>query len=77
MAVELKTYGEQLAEVQTAISAVMTSQRYELGGRTMQRADLEYLHKREQDLQAKLDRYGDVLPNRTARTGMGYGVSFE
>lgn len=76
MAVTLLTHGQQLEEVQKAITAVMSSQRYELGGRTMQRADLEYLTKREQVIQNNLDRYGDVLPNRTARTGMGYGVSF-
>ena len=76
MAIALLTYGEQLAEVQIAITAVMSSQRYELGGRTMQRADLEWLIQREKAIQANLDRYGDVLPNRTARTGMGYGVSF-
>ena len=76
MAVVLLTYGQQLEEVQKAITAVMGSQRYELGGRTMQRADLEYLTKREQYLQGMLDKFGDVLPNRTARTGASYGVSF-
>ena len=76
MAVTLLTYGEQLDEVQKAITAVMGSQRYELSGRTMQRADLEYLTKREQYLQGMLDQHGDVLPNRTARTGMSVGVSF-
>jgi hypothetical protein len=76
MAITLKTYGEQLAEVQAAISAVMTSQRYEAGGRVLWRADLEMLHKREQDLQEKLDKYGDVIPNTTAVSGRVYGVSF-
>jgi len=76
MPIVLKTYGEQLEEVQNAISAVMTGQRYELGGRVMWRPDLEMLNGREKDLQEKLDRYGDVIPNRTARTGMAVGVSF-
>jgi len=76
MAVELKTYGEQLQEVQDAISAVMSGQRYELGGRVLWRPDLEMLTKRETMLQAKLDTYGDVIPNRTAQTGRAYGVSF-
>ncbi len=76
MAYTLKTYGEQLAEVQEAISTVMSGQRYELGGRVLWRPDLEFLTKREEYLQAKLDKYGDVLPNRTAVTGRSYGVSF-
>jgi hypothetical protein len=74
---ELLTYGEQLLKVQEAINTVQTAgQRYELGGRTMWRADLPELHRREKDIQANLDRYGDVLPNRTARSGMAVGVSF-
>ena len=76
MAVILLTYGEQLEQVQKAITAVMGSQRYELGGRTMQRADLEYLTAREKSIQSNLDKFGDVLPNTMARSGMGYGVSF-
>ena len=76
MAVTLKTYGEQLLEVQQAISAVMSAQRYELGGRSMQRADLEMLNKRESDLIDKLNTYGDVIPTATLKTGRAYGVSF-
>ena len=76
MAIVLKTYGEQLAEVQTAITAVMSGQRYSLGGRELVRADLEMLNQRESKIQANLDKYGNVSPNMTARTGMGYGVSF-
>ena len=76
MAVVLKTYGEQLAEVQEAISKVMSSQRYSYGGREVQYVDLEWLTKREQIVQNNLNIYGDVLPNRTARTGRAYGVSF-
>ena len=76
MAVQLKTYGEQLAEVQTAITAVMSGQRYELGGRSMWRPDLEMLNKREQSLIDKLNTYGDVIPTATTPTGRAYGVSF-
>jgi len=77
MAITLKTYGEKLAEIQEGITAVMSGgQRYELGGRVFWRADLETLRAMEKDAQANLDRYGDVLPNRTARTGTAYGVSF-
>lgn len=76
MAIQLLTYGEQLAEVQKAITSVMAGQRYELGGRVMWKADLESLNTREKEIQANLDKHGDVLPNRTARTGMAVGVSF-
>lgn len=76
MAVQLKTYGEQLAEVQLAITTVMGGQRYELGGRSMWRPDLEMLNKREQMLIDKLNTYGDVIPTATAKTGRAYGVSF-
>lgn len=76
MALELLTYGQQLAEVQKAITAVMSNQRYEIGGRSVWRADLEQLRMREKDIQANLDKYGDVLPNRVAKTGKAYGVSF-
>ena len=71
------TYGEKLAQIQTAITTVMEgSQRYELGGRVFWRADLEQLRIMEKEAQKNLDTYGDVLPNRTARTGQAYGVSF-
>ena len=76
MAIQLKTYGEQLEEVQNAITAVMSGQRYELGGRVLWRPDLEMLNKREEYLQRMLDRHGDVIPNQTARNGSAYGVSF-
>jgi len=76
MAVVLKTYGEQLADVQKAITKVMDSQRYSYGGREVQYADLEWLSKREGIIQENLNTYGDVYPNRTARTGRAYGVSF-
>lgn len=77
MAVVLKTYGEQLAEVQNAISAVMSGQRYELGGRSLWRPDLEMLNRREQMLIEKLEKYGDVVPEQTSpNSGVGFGVSF-
>lgn len=76
MSVVLLTYSEQLAEVQVAITAVLSSQKYELGGRSLTRADLEYLTAREKHIQSNLDKFGDVLPNRTARTGRSFGVSF-
>ncbi len=76
MAVALKTYGEQLAEVQEAISTVnIGSQRYEINGRTVQRADLEWLHKREIYLTAQLQKFGDVIVGSTTTRGVAQ-VSF-
>jgi len=69
MAVTLKTWGTQLAEVQTAISAVLTSQRYEYNGRVMQKADLEWLHKREEFLANKLATEGDVVAGQAVTRG--------
>lgn len=69
MAVVLKTYGEQLSEIQEAISAVTTSQRYEINGRVVQRADLEWLHKREMYLTEMLNRYGDVVAGTNTTRG--------
>jgi len=76
MAVNLQTYGQQLEEVQTAISKVMQNQRYSINGREFWKADLEMLQKREEYLVKKLQTYGDVIPTQTMRTGKAYGVSF-
>ncbi len=75
MALELKTWGVQLEEVQNAISAVLVNQRYEINGRYVQRADLEWLQKREQFLLGKFEEEGDVIPAKTATRGV-MGVSF-
>ena len=75
MAVVLRTWGEQLGEVQTAISSVLMNQRYELNGRSIQRADLEWLHKREEYLTDKLASNGDVVAGSTVSRG-AYQVSF-
>ncbi|MBN1105803.1 MAG: hypothetical protein JXL84_20505 [Deltaproteobacteria bacterium] len=50
----LKTTLEQLEEVQSAISAVMTSQEYTRGNRSLVRAKLADLEAREKSL---LERY--------------------
>ena len=75
MAVILKTWGTQLAEVQVAITAVLTSQRYEINGRSVVRADLEWLHKRELLLVDKLETEGDVIAGSTVTRGSAQ-VSF-
>ena len=69
MALKLKTWGEQLEEVQNAISAVQMNQRYEINGRSVQRADLEWLHKRELHLTAQFNLYGDVIAGNTITRG--------
>lgn len=43
----IKTYMEQLEEVQAAISAVLSAQEYWIAGRKLRRADLEWLQARE------------------------------
>ena len=71
----LKTWGTQLAEVQEAITAVLTSQRYEINGRAVVRADLEWLHKRELLLVDKLETEGNVIAGSTVTRGSAQ-VSF-
>jgi hypothetical protein len=52
----VQTYTEQLEAVQTAIEKVLAGQSYSIGGRTLTRADLDSLTKREQYLRAMVDR---------------------
>jgi hypothetical protein len=59
----LKTTLGQLEEVQAAITAVMTGQAYTIGGRTLTRADLTALQKREENL---LARYRSEQEDQTA-----------
>jgi len=49
----VKTTLEQLEEVQTAITAVMSGQSYTISGRSMTRADLKALTEREEKLLAR------------------------
>ena len=71
----LLTIGQQLAEVQTAISAVMTSQKYEFDGRSVTRADLEQLTSREKYLTDQLATHGDVVVGQNIARG-AYHVNF-
>ena len=72
----LKSYGSQLEEVQTAITKVMSGQRYEINGRSMQRADLEFLHKRESDLIERVNEFGyDTIAGQSVSRG-AYRVSY-
>jgi len=76
MAIVLRTYGEQLQEVENAITAVMSGQRYEINGRSMWRPDLAELRRERELLTQKLQTYGDIIPTQSAQTGRAYGVSF-
>ena len=69
MAITLKTWGQQLQEVQNAIEAVLTSQRYEINGRMVQRADLQFLQKREEYLTKQYERHGDVIAGSNIQRG--------
>ena len=75
MAIVLKTWGTQLAEVQEAITAVLTAQRYEINGRSVVRADLEWLQKREIFLTDKYETEGDVIAGAKVSRGSAQ-VSF-
>jgi len=75
MAVALETWGSQLANVQNAINSVLTNQRYEINGRSVQRADLEWLHKREMYLTQRLETDGDVIAGSSTSRGSAQ-VSF-
>lgn len=69
MGITLKTWGQQLQDVQNAIEAVLASQRYEINGRMVQRADLEWLQKREIYLTEKYEAYGDVIAGAKVTRG--------
>ena len=72
----LKTVREQLEEVQAAISAVMTGQKYEIGGRSLSRADLDSLNEREEQLIKRANAGQlDTVPGQKITKG-AYGVSF-
>ena len=52
----------QLAEVQTALSAVRKMQSYRLGDRTVTYADYEWLLKDEEQLMERLSREDGTVP---------------
>ena len=71
-----KTAREQLIEVQKAITAVMTGQKYEIAGRSLSRADLDSLQKREEWLLKRANAgHLDTIPGQKTSKG-AYGVSF-
>jgi len=53
-----QTLGQQLDAVQTAITAVESSQSYKFDGRELTRADLSTLYKREESLISKIEIFG-------------------
>lgn len=73
----LKTIKTQLEEVQNAITAVMSGQKYSIAGRELSRADLDSLHKREEALISRGEKYGfDSIIGQTESKKAVYGVSF-
>jgi len=73
----LKTIGAQLEEIQTAITAVMSGQKYDIAGRSMTKANLEELSNREEMLIKRGEKYGfDKIFNTTGSTKAVYNVSF-
>jgi|OM-RGC.v1.034552833 hypothetical protein len=58
----LKTTEEKLAEVQTAVTAVLKNQEYYVDGIRFRRADLETLYKMEEHYQRKYDREQGTRP---------------
>lgn len=67
----IKTYEQQLEEVQAAISALLgNAQEYRIGDRMLRRADLEWLHEREkflmQQYQKTQSRPGGGIQSRRA-----------
>jgi len=70
------TVRDQLIEVQSAISAVMTGQKYEIAGRSLSRADLKALQDREEWLLKRANAgHLDTIPGQKTSKG-AYGVSF-
>lgn len=67
----VKTTLEQLEEVQTAITAVMSGQAYSIGDRTFTRASLRSLQEREDRL---LERYN---AEQATEAGFMNKVSFK
>ena len=66
----LQTYGEQLEQVQIAIQKVLAGQRYEINGRLVWRADLEFLNKRERELISLVEIHGpDGITGTTTSRG--------
>jgi len=76
MAISLQTWGEQLADVSSAITAVLSSQRYEINGRVVQRADLQWLNKRYEYLVDKVEKYGSNAVIGRTNTRDSVKVSF-
>lgn len=54
----LLTLGQQLQEVQTAITTVMSGQSYTIAGRSMSKANLAELTQRENTLLDRVAKYG-------------------
>lgn len=73
----IKTYLESLQETQDAITSVMSGQEYELNGRRVKKADLEWLEKREIRLLEKVEAgFGNTIIGSQSSSAGAYQVSF-
>lgn len=52
----MASLAEQLAEVETAITAALSAQSYGVGSRRVERADISALFKRRDELQDRINR---------------------
>jgi len=77
MSISLQTWGEQLEDVTKAINSVLSSQRYEINGRMVQRADLQWLNRRYEYLVDKIEKYGADTIISKIKTQSSAKVSFE
>ena len=73
-----QTLGEQLTEVQNAISKTLQSISYQQGDKQLERERLSSLEKREEKLIQKINQYGSsYIEGQNTKTKKAvYGVSF-
>ena len=73
----MKTYGQLLEETQKAIETLLNGgQEYELNGRRLRRADLQWLYEREREMMRKVEAHGpNAFPGSNA-TRIKAGVQF-
>ena len=69
----LKTTLEQLLEVQSAITAVLSNQSYTLDGRSVTRAQLKDLYSMQKDLQKQ---YNKEIGTRPRVSSAKFGSAF-
>lgn len=74
----IKTYRQSLEETQIAIESVLSGQEYEINGRRVRKADLEWLERREIRLLEKVEAgLGDTPIGSAQSTTGAYQIGFE